>query len=65
VCKVQVDKCEGKRHLGRPSRRWEDSVKMDQETRCEGTDEFHLAQDGQITIQCPVLLNTIMNTGVP
>jgi len=35
-----VGKSEGKRTLGRPSRRWEDNIKMDlQELGCEGMDD--------------------------
>jgi len=38
-------KPEGKRQLGRPSRRWEDNVKMDfQEVGCEGMDWIDLVQ---------------------
>jgi hypothetical protein len=29
VCKVLVEKPEGKRPLGRPRRRWEDGIRMD------------------------------------
>ena len=36
----------GKRPLGRPRRRWEDSIKMDlQEVGCGGVDWIELAQD--------------------
>jgi hypothetical protein len=36
---VLVGKPEGKRPLGKPSRRWEDITKMDvQEVGCEGMD---------------------------
>jgi len=39
-------KREGKRSLGRPSRKWEDSIKMDlQEVGCGGMDWISLAQD--------------------
>jgi hypothetical protein len=37
VYKVLVGKPEGKRPFGRPSRKWENNVKMDlQEVGCEG-----------------------------
>jgi hypothetical protein len=37
VNRVLVGKPEGKRPLGRPRRRWEDNIKIDnQEMRCEG-----------------------------
>ena len=39
VYRVLVGKPEGKRPLGRPRRRWEDTIKMDlQEVRCWGLD---------------------------
>jgi len=39
VFRVLVGKPEGKRPLGRPSRRWEDNIKMDlQEVGCGGMD---------------------------
>ena len=35
-----------KRPLGRPTRRWEDNIKMDlQEVRCGGVDYIELVQD--------------------
>ena len=46
VHRVLVGKPEGKRPLGRPSRRWEDNIKMDlQEVRCGFMDWIDLAQD--------------------
>jgi hypothetical protein len=43
---VLVGKPEGKRPLGRPRRRWEDSIKMDlQEVRGSCGDWMELAQD--------------------
>jgi hypothetical protein len=46
VYKVLVGKPEGKRPLGRPSRRWEDVVRMDlRETGLGGVDWIRLAQD--------------------
>jgi hypothetical protein len=39
VYKVLVGKPEGKRSLGRPSRRWEDGIRMDlRETGLKGVD---------------------------
>jgi hypothetical protein len=46
VYRVLVGKPEGKRRLGRPRRRWEDSIKMDlQAAGCEGMHWIDLAQD--------------------
>jgi len=40
---------EGKRHLGRNSRRLEDNIEMGlQEVGCGGTDWIELAQDGDM-----------------
>jgi hypothetical protein len=37
---------EGKRQLGRPTRRWEDNIKMNlREIGWGGVDSIHLAQD--------------------
>jgi len=39
VYRVLMGKPEGKRPLGRPTRRWEDNIKMDvQQVGCEGMD---------------------------
>jgi len=44
--RVQVGNPEGKRPLGRLSRRWKDNIKMDlQEVGCAGTDRIELAQN--------------------
>jgi hypothetical protein len=46
VHRVLVGKPEGKRSLGRPSRRWEDNIKMDlQEVGGGRGDWMELAQD--------------------
>ena len=46
VYRVLVGEPEGKRPLGKPRRRWEDSIKIGlQEVRCEGMDWIDLAQD--------------------
>jgi hypothetical protein len=46
VYRVLVGKPEGNIPLGRPRRRWEDSIKMDlQKVGCGGMDWIDLAQD--------------------
>ena len=46
VYRVLVGKPEGKRPLGRHSRRWEDNIKMDlHEVGCGGMDWIELAQN--------------------
>jgi hypothetical protein len=46
VCRVLVAKPEGKRPMGRPTRRWEDNIRMDlQEVGCGCEDWIGLAQD--------------------
>ena len=46
VYRVLVGKPGGKRPLGRPRHRWEDSITMDlQEVGCGGMDWMELAQD--------------------
>jgi hypothetical protein len=46
VYSVLVRKPEGKRQLGRSSRRWEDNIKMDlQEVGCGGMDSIDPIQD--------------------
>ena len=53
VYRVLVGKPEGKRPLGRPRRRWEDSIKMDlQEVGCGYMDWIDLVQDRQVAGTC-------------
>jgi hypothetical protein len=54
VYRILVVKPEGKRPLGRPTRRWEDNIKMDlQEVGCGGMDWIKLSQDwGQMAGSC-------------
>jgi hypothetical protein len=62
VYRVLVGKPVGKRHLGRPKRRWEDNIKMDfQEVGCGGMDWIELAQDRD---RWRVLVNAVMNLRV-
>ena len=58
-----MGKPEGKTPLGRPSRRWEDNIKMDlQEVECGGMDWIDLAQDKN---RCRTLVNAVMDLRVP
>jgi len=46
VCRVLVEKPEGKKPLGRPRRRWVDNIREDlQEVGCGYMDWIRLAQD--------------------
>jgi hypothetical protein len=46
VYRVLVGTPEGKNPMGRPRRRWENSIKVDlREVGCEGMDWIELAQD--------------------
>ena len=59
VHKVLVGKPEGKRPLGRPSRRWEDNIKMDLEEVGRGCgDWMELVQDRD---SWRALVSTVMN----
>ena len=58
-----VGKPEGKRLLGRHSRRWEDNIKMDlQEVGCGDMGWIDLAQDRDRRWE---LVNAVMNLRVP
>ena len=62
VYRALVRKPEGKRPLGRPSRRWEDNIKMDpQEVGCKGMDWIDLAHDRD---RWQALVNAVMNLWV-
>jgi len=63
VYRVLVGKPEGKGPLGRPRRRWKDSMTMDiQEVGCGGMDWIDLAQDRD---RWWALVNAVMNLRVP
>jgi hypothetical protein len=54
---------EGKRPLGRPRRRWEDSIQMDlREIGIDGAIWIRLAQD---RVQWQAFVNTVVNLRVP
>jgi hypothetical protein len=58
-----VWKPEGKRPLGRPSRRWEDNIKVDlHEVGCMGMDWIELAQDRD---SWRALVNAVMDIRFP
>jgi len=60
---VLVRKPKGKISLVRPTRRWEDNIKMDlQEVGCEGMDWIELAQDRE---RCRARVNAVMNLRFP
>ena len=61
--RVLVGKPEGKRPLGRPSRRWVDNIRIDlQEVGCGYVDWIGLAQDRD---RWRNLVSTVMNLRVP
>jgi hypothetical protein len=63
VYRVLVGRPEGKRPLGRPRRRWEDSIKMDlRETGIYEANWIRLAWD---RVQWRAFLNTVINLLVP
>jgi hypothetical protein len=58
-----VGKPEGKRPLGRPTRRWEDAIKMDlKEVGCGGMDWIELVQYRD---RWRALVYLVMNLRVP
>jgi len=58
-----VWKPEGKRPVGKPSRRWEDNIKTDlQELGCGGMDWVELAQDRD---RWRAVVNVVMKLRVP
>jgi hypothetical protein len=59
---ILVGKSEGRRPLGRPRRRWEDTRMDLREIGWEAVDLLHLAQDKD---QWRVLVNKVMNLRVP
>jgi hypothetical protein len=62
VCRVLMEKPEGKRPLGRPRRRWEDGIRMDRrEIGMGSVDWIQLAQDRD---RWRALVNTVMNLRV-
>ena len=63
VYRIVVGKPERKRTLRRPSRRWEDNIRMDlQEVGCGGMDWIELTQERD---RWRALMNTIMKLRVP
>jgi hypothetical protein len=61
--RLLVGKPEGKRPLGRPSRRWVDNIKMDRlEIGWGGVDWIGLAQDRD---KRRALVNSVLNLRVP
>jgi hypothetical protein len=61
--RILVGKPEGKRPLGRPRRRWVDTMKIDlREIRCDGMDWIDMAQDRD---QWRALVNMVLNLRVP
>jgi hypothetical protein len=63
VYRLLVGRPEGKRPLGRPSRRWDDNIKLDlREIGIDGVNWIRLAQD---TVQWRAFVNTVMNLQVP
>ena len=63
LCRVLVGKSEGKRPLGRPRRRWVDSIRMDlQEVVCGYMDCIGLAQDRD---RWRTLVSALMSFRVP
>jgi hypothetical protein len=63
VYRVLVRRPEGKRQLGRPSRRWENNIKIYlREIGIDGANWIHVAQD---RVQWRACVNMVMNLRVP
>jgi hypothetical protein len=63
VYRVLVRRPEGKRPLGRPTRRWQDNIKMDlRKIGIDGANCILLAQD---KVQRGAFVNTVTNLRVP
>jgi hypothetical protein len=63
VYRVLAGRPESKRPLGRPSRRWEDNIKMD--FRKIGIDGANWIRLAQVRVHWRTCVNTIMNLRVP
>ena len=63
ACRVLVGKSEGKRPLGRPRRRWEDTIKMDlREVGCDPGVWIDLSEDRD---QWRAYVRAVINLRVP
>jgi hypothetical protein len=63
ACSILVEKPEGRYYFGKPSRRWEDSIKVNiREIGLEGMNWIYLAQDRD---DWRALVNTVMNLRFP
>ena len=61
--RVLVGKTDGKSHLEKPTHRWKDNIKMDDEEEgCEGMDWIDVAQDMDTW---RTFVNAVMNLRVP
>jgi hypothetical protein len=62
LCRLLVGKPEGRRQLGRPRRKWVESIKMNLgEIGCGGVDWIGLAQDRN---KWRAIVNSVMDTQV-
>jgi hypothetical protein len=63
VYRILVERPVGKRPLGRPTRRWEDNIKLHlSEIGIDGANWIQLAQD---RVQWRAFVNTVINLRVP